>query len=121
MVRNNYLCLEFESGRVFFVRAWDSRGITRLSGPTKCTFQRRFSRIQKKKKNLRPWFCQAATNSQIIKYLGVFISILYIHKFAFIFVAFSASMSGTSLARLERKHEWEGPNNYRTKTPPFII
>jgi len=65
--------------------------------------------------NLRPWFCQAATISQVIKYLGVFISILYIHKFAFIFVAFSASMSGTSPARLERKHEGEGPNNYEQK------
>jgi len=31
---------EFESGRAFLVRAWDSRGFTRLPEPTKSDFQR---------------------------------------------------------------------------------
>ena len=42
--------LEFESGRTSFVRAWDNRGFTHSSGPTKCAFQEmKFPPIQKKK------------------------------------------------------------------------
>ena len=41
--------LEFESGRVSLIRAWDSWGFTRSPGSTKYVFRRvRFSRIQKK-------------------------------------------------------------------------
>jgi hypothetical protein len=63
-----------------------------------------YSILAKKKSNLHK--IQVQTQDQ---------TFLYIHKFAFIFVAFSASMSGTSPARLERKHEGEGPNNYEQK------
>ena len=31
--------LEFESGRVLLVRAWDNRGFTRSLGPIKCAFR----------------------------------------------------------------------------------
>jgi hypothetical protein len=41
--------LEFESGRVPLVRAWDIRGFTRLPEPTKYAF-RRWGFLESKKK-----------------------------------------------------------------------
>jgi hypothetical protein len=46
--------LEFESGRAFFIRVWDSRDFTRSPGSIKCAFRRMgFPRIQIKKKDIQ--------------------------------------------------------------------